>query len=153
MKPNVYTQLLIQFVFATKYREHLLQKEFRTEVWKYISGIVTRSGHKSMIVNGVEDHVHILVGLKPFMSISDLVREIKRSSSDFINEKKWVKKSFQWQEGYGAFSYCESHLKNIYAYIENQEEHHRKRTFKEEYLELLKSFHIEFKEEYLFEWI
>ena len=114
MKPNVYTQLLIQFVFATKYREHLLQKEFRTEVWKYISGIVTRSGHKSMIVNGVEDHVHILVGLKPFMSISDLVREIKRSSSDFINEKKWVKKSFQWQEGYGAFSYCESHLKNIY---------------------------------------
>jgi REP element-mobilizing transposase RayT len=153
MKPNVYTQLLVQFVFATKYREHLLHRDYRSEVWKYISGIITEKGHKSMIVNGVTDHVHILVGLKPYMSISDLVREIKRSSSIFINEKKWIKKTFQWQEGYGAFSYCESHLKFVYKYIENQEEHHRAATFKDEYLTLLKNFNIEYKEEYLFNWI
>ena len=153
MKPNVYSQLLIMIVFATKYREHFLKKEFRTDVWKYISKTVTGLNHKSLIVNGVEDHVHILVGLKPFMSISDLVKEIKRSSTDFINEKKWTRKPFLWQGSYGAFSYSQSHLHRIYNYIANQEEHHRKVSFKQEYLKTLESFKIEYDEKYLFEWI
>ena len=153
MKSNVYSQLLIQLVFATKYREHLLRKEFRSEVWKYMCGAVHELGHKCMIVNGIEDHVHILVGLKPFMSISDLVRDVKRSSSIFINEKKWIKKSFGWQEGYGAFSYSQSHLGRIYSYIKNQEEHHKCKTFKDEYIEFLKASEIEIIDKYLFEWI
>lgn len=151
MKPNVYSQILIQLVFATKYREHLLKKDYRTEVWKYISKTISNLGHKSMIINGVEDHVHILVGLKPFMSISDLVREIKKSSSIFINEKKWIYKPFAWQEGYGAFSYSQSHLDRVYHYIEMQEEHHKQKNFRNEYIELLKSFDMEINEKYLFQ--
>jgi len=153
MKPNVYSQLLIQLVFATKYREHLLRNEFRMEVWKYMCRTISELGHKCMIVNGVENHVHLLVGLKPTMSISDLVRDVKRSSSLFINNNHWIRKPFQWQEGYGAFSYCQSHVRRVYSYIENQEEHHKKATFKNEYLAMLKSFNIEINEKYLFEWI
>ena len=153
MKPNVYSQLLVQIVFATKYREHFLKKEFRIEVWKYMCKTITNLGHKCLIVNGVEDHVHLLVGMKPFMSVSDLVKEIKRSSTDFINDNNWTRKPFRWQGGYGVFSYNMSHLNIIYNYIANQEEHHSKKSFKNEYLELLKSFDIKFEDQYLFEWI
>lgn len=108
---------------------------------------------KSIIVNGVADHIHCFIGLKPSMNISDLVRDIKNNSSKFINEKRLVIGKFQWQEGYGVFSYSHSHISNVYNYILNQEEHHKKKTFKEEYLALLNEFEIEHKPEYLFEWI
>lgn len=151
MKPGVFTQLYTHLVFAVKYRERLLKENQRPELFKYISGIVTNHKHKSIIINGMSDHVHILVGLNPDESISDLVREIKRSSSLFINERKWFVGKFGWQEGYGAFSYSRSQLDSIYNYILNQHVHHKKRTFREEYLELLKKFEIEYDEGYLFE--
>lgn len=150
---GTFSQIYIQIVFAVKGRENLIGKSWKDELHKYISGIITNKGQKSIIVNGVSDHVHIFVGLKPAMAISDLVRDIKNNSSNFINEKKFIKGKFSWQEGYGAFSYAHSQIENVYQYIANQEEHHKKKTFKEEYLDFLQKFEIEYNEKYLFEWI
>jgi REP element-mobilizing transposase RayT len=150
---NTYTQLYIQYVFAVKGRENLLQKNWRADVFKYISGIIETKGHKSIIVNGVADHVHVFVGLSPTMSISDLIRDIKNNSSKFINENRFIKGKFEWQAGYGAFSYSRSQIKRVYDYILNQENHHKNRTFKEEYLEMLRKYEIDFDEQYLFTWI
>lgn len=150
---GTYSQIYIQYVFAVKSRQNLLHKTWRDEVFKYISGVITAKGQKSIIVNGVEDHVHVFVGLKPSMSISDLVRDIKNNSSKFINEQGWLKEKFSWQEGYGAFSYSHSHIENVYNYVLNQEEHHRKQTFKEEYLDFLKKFEVEYNQKYLFDWL
>lgn len=150
---GTYSQIYIHIVFAVKGRDNLLDKNWREEVFRYISGIIKEKGHKPIIVNGYKDHVHCFIGLKPSMAISDLVRDIKNNSSKFINEKKYLKGKFNWQEGYGVFSYSHSHIKRVYDYILNQENHHRKKTFKEEYLELLEKFEVEHKPEYLFEWI
>ncbi|MDY0077486.1 MAG: IS200/IS605 family transposase [Bacteroidales bacterium] len=150
---GTYTQIYIQIVFAVKGRENLITKAWRDELHKYISGIITNKGQKSIIVNGVADHIHVFVGLKPAMAISDLVRDIKNNSSNFINERKFVKGKFSWQEGYGAFSYAHSQIEHVYNYILNQEEHHCEKTFKEEYLDFLQEFQIEFNEKYLFDWI
>lgn len=150
---GTFSQLYIQVVFAVRGRECLLHKSWRHEVFKYISGIITAKNHKAIIVNGVGDHVHVFVGMKPNMSVSDLVRDIKNNSSKFINEKKWLRGKFSWQEGFSAFTYTQEHVERVYHYILNQEEHHRKVTFREEYMSLLKEFCIEFKEQYLFEWI
>lgn len=150
---GTFSQIYIQLVFAVKGRENLLQKPWRDEVFKYISGIIKGKNQKPIIVNGVSDHVHVFVGIRPSMSISDLVRDIKNNSSNFINEHKFIKGKFSWQEGYGAFSYSHSQIKNVYEYIANQEEHHRKKTFKEEYLDFLRKFEIEYNEKFLFEWI
>ena len=150
---GTYSQIYIQVVFAVKGRENLIGKQWQTELHKYISGIIKAKEQKSIIVNGVADHIHGFIGLKPSMSISDLVRDIKNNSSKFINEKNWVKRKFQWQEGYGAFSYSHSQIEQVYNYILNQEEHHKKKTFKEEYIDFLNKFGIEHKPEYLFEWI
>ncbi|MDD2984210.1 MAG: IS200/IS605 family transposase [Crocinitomicaceae bacterium] len=148
---GTYSQIYIHYVFAVKGRQNLLQKAWREEVFKYISGLIAAKGQKSIIVNGVEDHVHIFIGLKPSMNISDMVRDIKNNSSKFINEKGYIKEKFSWQEGYGAFSYAHSQIENVYQYILNQEEHHRKKTFKEEYLEFLTKFGVEYNEKYLFD--
>jgi putative transposase len=150
--PGTYSQLYIQIVFAVKGRQNLIEKEWRDELHKYISGIITGKGQKSIIVNGVADHIHCFVGLKPSMSISDLVRDIKNNSSKYVNENGWVKGKFSWQEGFGSFSYSHSHIDNVYRYILNQEQHHKKKSFKEEYLEFLEKFRIEYNEKYLFEW-
>jgi len=150
---GTYSQLYIQVVFAVKGRENLIAKTWKDELHKYISGIITNKEQKAIIVNGMPDHIHAFIGLKPSMKISDLVRDIKNNSSNFINEKRFVRGKFSWQEGYGAFSYSHSHIENVYNYILNQEEHHKRRSFMEEYLELLKRFEIEFNEKYLFEWI
>jgi len=150
---GTYTQIYIQIVFAVKGRENLLSNKWKEELYKYISGIITNKGHKSIIVNGVSDHIHIFVGLKPAMSISDLVRDIKNNSSNFINERKFVKGRFSWQEGYGAFSYSHSQIEQVYNYINNQEEHHHTKTFKEEYLDFLEKFKIDYNDKYLFDWI
>ena len=151
MKPGVFTQLYIHLIFAPKYRERLLVKEIRSDVFSYISGILTNRGHKSIIINGTLDHIHIFFGENPNDKISDLVGCIKRDSSTFINEKNWFRGKFHWQDGYGAFSYSRSQLDAVYKYIANQEQHHQKITFKEEYTELLKKFAIEYNERYLFE--
>jgi REP element-mobilizing transposase RayT len=151
--PGTFSQIYIQIVFAVKGRENIIAKQWKEELNKYISGIITNKGQKSIIVNGTSDHVHIFIGLKPSMAIADLVRDVKNNSSNFINEKKFIKGKFAWQEGYGAFSYAHSQIENVYQYIANQEEHHKKKTFKEEYMDFLQKFAIEYNEKYLFEWI
>src|SRR5690606_38118960 len=123
------------------------------EMLKYISGIVRNKDQKMLAINGMQDHIHLFIGMKPSCCLSDLVREIKKSSNDFILEKKFTKFKFNWQEGYGAFSYSHSHIDAVIKYILNQKEHHKKLTFRDAYLQLLKKFEVEFKEEYLFKWI
>lgn len=119
---------------------------------KYISGIIRAKEQKAIIVNGVSDHIHAFIGLKPSMPLSDLVRDIKNSSSKFINDNKLIKGKFAWQEGYGAFSYSHSQVESVYNYIQNQEEHHKKKTFRQQYLDFLNAFKITYDEKYLFEW-
>lgn len=125
----------------------------KDELYKYITGIVQNNRHKMLAINGMGDHIHIFIGLKPYMAISDLVRDIKSNSSGFIKEKKFVKGKFSWQEGYGAFSYSHSHIDRVVKYIHNQEEHHTKKSFREEYTELLEKFSIEHDTKYLFEFM
>ena len=150
---GTYSQLYIQVVFAVKGRENLIAKSWKNDLHKYISGIIQNKEQKSIIVNGVADHIHAFIGLKPSMRISDLVRDIKNNSAKFINEAGFVKGKFVWQEGYGVFSYSHSEISRVYNYILNQEEHHQKKSFRDEYLELLKNFEIEHNEKYLFDWI
>lgn len=150
---GTFSQVYVQIVFAVKGRENLIAKSWKDDLHKYIAGIIKGKEQKPIIVNGMPDHIHAFIGLKPSMSISDLVRDVKNNSSNFINQHKFVKGKFSWQEGYGVFSYSHSQISSVYDYILNQEEHHKKKTFKEEYMELLKKFEIEFNEKYLFEWI
>jgi REP element-mobilizing transposase RayT len=151
--PNTYTQIYIQIVFAVRNRQALIQASWEEELYKYITGIVQNKGQKMLAINGTSNHIHFFIGLKPSCCLSDLIREIKKSSNKFIKEKKFTNCKFQWQLGFGAFSYGHSQLSDVIQYIEKQKEHHRKRTFKEEYLNLLKAFEIEFKKDYLFEWV
>jgi Transposase and inactivated derivatives len=149
---GTFSQIYIQIVFAVKGRENLISKRWQEDLHKYIAGIVRNKEQKSIIVGGMPDHIHVFIGLRPSMAISDIVRDIKNNSSNFINERGFVKGKFSWQEGYGAFSYSHSQIGNVYNYVLNQENHHHIKTFKEEYLEFLKEFEIEFNEKYLFEW-
>src|SRR5215510_14840581 len=150
---NTYSQIYIQTVFAVSNRQSLIKPDFKDELYKYITGIVTNQKQKLIAINGVADHVHILIGLRPAMALADLVREIKSDSSNFINEKKLVRGRFSWQEGYGAFSYGHSQLDQVIHYIQNQEKHHQRSSFKSEYLTLLRKFDIAFEEKYIFEFI
>lgn len=151
--PNTFTQLYIHIVFAVKNRNALIEQSWEEKLYKYITGTVQNMGQKMLRINGMPDHIHFLIGLKPEISISDLVREIKKSSTNHIKEKKLTKYNFNWQTGFGAFSVSHSQLDKVINYIINQKEHHRKKTFKEEYIELLKKYEIEFDGKYLFEWI
>jgi putative transposase len=149
---GTYSQIYIQVVFAVQGRETLLQKPWRDEVFKYMAGIIKAKNQKPIIVNGVTNHVHLFIGLKPAMALSDLVRDVKNNASNFINEQKFVRNKFSWQEGFGSFSYAHSQIRHVYQYILNQEAHHVQKTFKQEYLEFLKKFEIEYDEKYLFDW-
>ena len=151
--PNTYSQIYIQIVFAVKGRQNLIPNHKREELQKFITGIVKKREQKLLSIFSMPDHTHLLIGLKPSISISDLVRDIKAGSSKFINDNHWVKGKFNWQEGFGAFSYSKSQIDNVIKYILNQREHHKKKTFKEEYIEFLKRFAIEYDEKYLFEWV
>jgi putative transposase len=151
MKPGSFTQIYIQLVFSPKHRECLLTEKIRPRIFEYLSGIATNLGHKTLIINGIEDHVHIFLGLNPKISISETVKELKRASSVFINEKRLMIGRFEWQEGYGGFSYGHYQINNVFDYIKNQENHHRKCTFKDEYLEFLNKNDISFEDRYLFE--
>jgi len=150
---NTYTQLLIQLVFAVKYRESMIHENVRERVQKYMTGIVQKNGHKLLAIYCMPDHCHILIGWNPKQSLSDLTGKVKSNSSKWINQKKILKFRFEWQEGYGAFSYSKSQLDRVVKYILNQPEHHRRKTFQEEYLEFLEKFEVEYDEKYLFEWI
>jgi REP element-mobilizing transposase RayT len=148
---GTYSQIYLQVVFAVKGRKNLIAPSWKEALHKYISGIVTAKEQKSIIVNGMPDHIHAFVGLKPSMRISDLVRDMKNNSSKFINESGFIRSRFSWQEGYGVFSYSRSHIDRVYNYILNQEEHHRKKTFQREYLDFLREHDIDFNEKYVFE--
>jgi len=151
MKPGTFTQMYVQLVFAVQNRDALLRDEIRIRVFEYMSGIVTQLKHKSIIINGTSNHVHILLGLNPLVSVSDTVHDVKRSSSLFINSEKLVSSRFSWQEGYGGFTYSRSQLGNVYDYIKNQELHHKKVTFRDEYIDILTENQIEFDKLFLFD--
>ena len=148
---NTYTQIYVMMVFGTKGRNNLITAEHEEEIYKYISGIIKNKTQKLLQINGMPDHIHILVSLKPDKSISDLVRDIKSNSSKFINEKKWFIGKFHWQKGFGAFSYSRSQIDDVVHYIKNQKEHHKKISFRDEYIKLLDHFGIEYDVRYVFE--
>ncbi len=147
---NTYTQLHIQLVFAVKYRAALIQKNWNTELHKYITGIFQRNDHKMLQINGMADHIHIFIGMRPVQSLSALVQNVKTESSKWVKEKKFTAVPFAWQEGFGAFSYSKSHVDKVIRYIQNQEIHHKKETFLDEYKRLLKAFEVEYDEKYIF---
>ena len=151
--PNTFSQIYIQVVFAVQNRNALIDSSWEEKLYKYITGIVTNKGQKLIAVNGVSDHIHIFIGMKPNCCLSDLIREIKKSSTSFVKENKLTRFKFSWQEGFGAFSYSHSQIDAVYKYVMNQKEHHKKNTFKEEYLEFLDKFNIDFDEKYVFDWI
>ena len=147
---NTYTQIHIQCVMAVKYRQSLIQPEWKDQLQKYITGIVQNNDHKVLAINNMPDHLHLFFGFRPTQSLSDLMRMVKGESSEWINDQKFTSSTFRWQEGYGAFSYSRSHVKRVTDYVFNQEIHHRKKTFLEEYHQMLKQFEIEYDERYIF---
>ena len=151
--PNTYSQIYLHIVFAVKGRQSLIQPEWEESLYKYISGIVQNKEQKMLAINGMPDHIHIFIGMKPTCNLSDLVREIKKSSNEFIKENKLSKYKFNWQEGFGAFSNSHSQIDAVCKYIKNQKQHHKKKLFKEEYIQLLEKYAIRYDSKYLFEWI
>ena|SRR5712692_1752714 len=150
---HTFTQIYIQAVFAVAARQSLIRAEFKEELQKYITGIVRNKGQKLIAINSMPDHIHILVGLRPSIALSDLVRDVKSDSTEFIKRKGWIRGRFSWQEGFGAFSYSHSQLDSVVRYIRNQEKHHAKRSFRNEYLTMLKNFDIAYEPKYLFEFL
>ncbi|MEO7176202.1 MAG: IS200/IS605 family transposase [Saprospiraceae bacterium] len=140
--PNTFTQIHIQIIFAVQGRESFIQPQWEEELYRYISGIVSLKGQKMLAINGMPDHIHILIGMRPTCKLSDLVREIKKSSNQFIYERGFCRFPFSWQEGYGAFSYSEGQIDGVMKYIRNQKEHHKKRSFKVEFIDILKELNI-----------
>ena len=147
--PNTYTQIYIQAVFAVQGHQNLIFRDHEDELYHYIGGILKNKGHKSLAIDGMPDHIHVFFGMKPTESLSDLIRDIKANSSGFINDKKWFRGKFHWQEGFGGFSYSHSQLDNVVNYIKNQKEHHKKKSFREEYLSFLKEYDIHYDEKYV----
>lgn len=147
---NTYTQIHIHFVFAVKFRDAVIADVWKTDLYKYIAGIIKNNGHKLIAIGGMPDHIHLLIGVRPNQSISELLKFIKGDSSRWINKNNFVKRRFEWQAGFGAFSYSKSHLKEVIRYIENQEIHHKKRSFGEEYLEFLQKYGVDFDVRYIF---
>ncbi len=150
---NTYSQMYVQMVFAVKGRQSLIQRRWKDELYKYITGILRNKGQKLLAINGMPDHIHIFIGQKPNVATSSLVKDIKIASNEFINDKKWVRGRFAWQEGSGIFTYGRSQLDMVIRYIQNQELHHQTRTFRQEYIGLLKKFEVEYNEKYLFDWL
>src|SRR3569833_2721027 len=146
-----YYQVYIQTVFAVKYRRAMLDQEWRSDIFAVIGNLINETGCKTIIVNGVDDHLHCFIGLRPVVSVSELMKTVKAKSSKYINDHNLTTERFEWQEGYGVFSYSQSHISQVYNYIKNQEDHHKIQTFRDEYLDLLKEFRIEYDEQYLFQ--
>lgn len=150
---NTYRQLYVQFVFAVSGRKHLIPKSYKEDVHRYITGVVQARKHKMIQVHCMPDHTHLFIGLHPSQSIADLAEEVKTAATKYIKQQSWMPFDFSWQRGYGAFSYSHSHISAVANYIENQEIHHRKKTFKEEYIDFLEKFSVEYDEKYLFDFI
>ncbi len=150
---NTYTQIYIQIVFAVQHRQNLIRPDRKEELQKYMTGIVTRQGQKLIAIHCMPDHTHILVGLRPTMALSDLVGDIKTGATNHINEQHWVPGRFSWQEGFGAFSYSHSHLDAVIGYIRNQVAHHKRKTFREEYLTFLKKYEVIHDERFIFKFL
>lgn len=150
---STYSQIYIQTIFAVQNRQALIDAGWEDRLYKYITGIVQNKQQKMLAINGMSDHLHFFIGMRPSCCLSDLVREIKKSSSEFIKDEKFTKFKFNWQEGLGEFSYSHSQLDGVIAYIMNQKRHHKKRTFREEYLDFLTRFNIEYDDKYLFHWL
>jgi REP element-mobilizing transposase RayT len=148
---NSYNQICLQTVFPVKYRNAVIDKEWRPVLLGVLGNLINETGCKTIIVNGTEDHVHCLFGLKPAISVSELMKTVKAKSSKYINDNKFTSSRFEWQEGYGVFSYSQSHIEKVYQYIANQEEHHRKKSFKEEYIGMLVKYQVSYDERYIFE--
>ena len=149
--PNTFHQVYIQVVFAVKYRQALITDECKSEIFSTIGNFINQTGCKTIIVNGFEDHVHCLLALKPTISVSDLMKSIKGKSSRYINENKLTKDKFEWQEGYGVFSYSKSQIDAVYKYIANQQQHHKKQNFNDEYLDFLNKFKVDYDEKFIFD--
>jgi REP element-mobilizing transposase RayT len=147
---NTYTQIHIHFVFAVKFRHGIIQSKWADDLYKYMTGIIQNNNHKLLAINGMPDHIHILIGLRPAQSISDLMKDVKQSSSKWINENKLTNGHFEWQEGYGAFSHSKSQINQVINYIQNQELHHKKKTFIEEYVDFLEKFEVDYDEKFIF---
>ncbi|WP_445732220.1 IS200/IS605 family transposase [Mariniflexile sp.] len=147
---NTHTQIHIQTVFAVQDKQSLIKSEWKNELYKYISGIIQNNNHKVLQINGMSDHIHILFGMRPTQSLSDLMKQVKQDSSKWVNSRGFVNGKFSWQAGFGAFSYSRSELAPVINYIKNQEQDHKAVTFQDEYLKFLKEFHIEFDERYVF---
>lgn len=148
---NTYHQVYIQAIFAVKYREAVIIKDWRPTLLGVIGNLINKSGSKTIIVNGMEDHVHCFLAVKPIISISDLMKSVKARSSKYINDHELTGSRFEWQEGYGVFSYSHSQIDRVYRYILSQEEHHKKQSFRNEYLDFLQKFKVAFDEKYIFE--
>ena len=149
--PNTFSQIYLQFVFAVQHRQCVIPSAHKEEIHKYITALVQNRKSKMLAINSMPDHIHIFVGFKPNVLISDFVKEIKVESNNFINNKDWIKGKFSWQEGYGVFSYSHSQIGSVIRYVQNQEKHHQKKTFRQEYLEFLEKFDLPFDEKYLFD--
>ena len=147
---NTYTQIHIQYVFAVKFRDAVITQDWEDNLHKYMTGIIQKYNHKVLAINGMPDHVHILVGMRPTQAPSDLMEQVKSSSSKWINEEKFLKTKFAWQDGFSAFSYTKSHVPIVIKYILNQKEHHKKVSFLDEYRSMLADLKIEFDEKYIF---
>lgn len=147
---NTYTKVYIQYIFAVQNRISLINPRWEVELYKYITGIVQNQKHKLIAINGMPDHIHVFVGMHTTQSMAELMQDVKEFSSKWINKNVFTKGKFQWQDGYGAFSYSKSHIDNVYKYIMNQKEHHKKKTFIEEYIEFLKKFEVPYDERYIF---
>lgn len=147
---DTYTQIYIQFVFAVQNRISLIHPEWEQELYKYITGIIQNKSHKMIAINGMPDHLHIFIGFQLVDHMSELIKVVKGESSKWIEERGFVKEIFRWQEGYGAFSYSRSHIERVYRYVMNQKNRHQTKTFREEYIELLKKFEVDYEERYIF---
>ena len=147
---NTYPQIYLQTIFVVKYREAVIEKDWQSQLFGVIGNLINEANCKTLIVNGMEDHVHCFLGLKPVVSVSELMKTVKAKSSKYINDNLLTPKRFEWQEGYGVFSYSHSHIDRVYRYVLNQKAHHKKQTFRDEYLELLTKFKIDFDEQYIF---
>ncbi|HWO02284.1 MAG TPA: IS200/IS605 family transposase [Blastocatellia bacterium] len=150
---NTYTQIYLHTIFAVEGRQSLISKEHKAEIFKYMIGVVENQKQKVIAINGMPDHVHLLIGLSPDIALSALMRDVKSGSSSMINDKRWVRGHFNWQRGFGAFSYSKSQVSRVAKYIQNQEQHHAGRSFRDEYLALLKRFDVEYDPAYLFTFI
>jgi putative transposase len=148
--PNTYTQIHIHAVFSVQNRVCLISDSWKDQLYKYITGVIQNNSHKLLIINGMPDHMHILFGFRPTQSLSELMQDIKGDSSRWINEHRFVKGRFSWQEGYGAFSYSKSHVPRVIKYIQNQEIHHRKKSFIDEYIKMLDDFGVDYNDRYIF---